>query len=147
MIIHFKEFITEGFLNIFNKKKESIENDNEKILRMIYDKEPELQKYKFEVDSWNRRGDLLPREKRNDEIITNLNGIDVIFDTVTKIYEISIAPRYDFDFSLRILNLIDENYDTLSHNLYKSSISTKSILFTEMSEERKFELDTKKYTL
>jgi len=147
MIIHFKEFITEGFLNIFNKKKESIENDNEKILRMIYDKEPELQKYKFEVDSWNRRGDLLPREKRNDEIITNLNGIDVIFDTVTKIYEISIAPRYDFDFSLRILNLIDENYDTLSHNLYKSSISTKSILFTEMSEERKFELDTKKYNL
>jgi hypothetical protein len=114
---------------------------------MIYDKEPELQKYKFEVDSWNRRGDLLPREKRNDEIITNLNGIDVIFDTVTKIYEISIAPRYDFDFSLRILNLIDENYDTLSHNLYKSSISTKSILFTEMSEERKFELDTKKYNL
>ena len=147
MIIHFKEFITEGFLNIFNKKKESIENDNEKILRMIYDKETELQKYKFDVDSWNRRGDLLPSEKRNDEIITSLNGIDVIFDTVTKIYEISIAPRYDFDFSLRILNLIDENYDTLSHNLYKSSISTKYILFTEMSEERKFELDTKKYNL
>ena len=147
MITNFNNFINEGCLNIFKKKSETIKNDNEKILKLIYDNEPELHKYYFFTKSWVRNGDLIPSEKRNDEIITSFDGIDVKFDTVTKIYEITIAPKYDEKFSRRVLNLIDENYDTLHHNLYKSFISTKSILFKEMSEERRIELDTKKYNL
>lgn len=99
----------------FNFKKKfdikPFEDTNNRILKMIYDLGMIGD---FNPTSWLRKGDILPNENRNDEVITNFNGISLSYDIVTKDFEISIPVKFKSSFKYEILSLIENKFDFIS---------------------------------
>jgi len=135
-----KKISNEGLFNIFNKKHTTeISNDNNKIIEMIYNN----------ILDFKKRTNILDIQttKNGDEIRSELNGLRIYYNNSTKIYNLDIPPKFDADFSYDVYDLIKNNYDILSDNLSKYEEFWKTIIFKEMSEEHKIELDTKKYNI
>jgi len=127
----FREFMKESFLgNFFSKKdaQKNIDYDNEKIMKLIYDKEDlKYTEGEFKPTTWNRSGDLLPNENRNDEIITDFAGMSIIFDTIEKTYKLNIPTKFNSIFVQDIKLIVEKNYSILEvkKNKYSTTIKFK----------------------
>jgi len=137
----FKDHANEGLFDIFRKREKNAKNDNEKILRQIFND------YDIEIDNWERPGKLLPNENKNDEIISEYDGVNITFDTVKKTYELGIAPKYDNKFTFMVFDFIFQNYRIIEHNFNNFNAVWKVVKFQELSEDEKTELDANKYNL
>jgi len=94
--------VNEGW---FSKNK--IPNDNIKILQLIYD-EFDLKYHEgdFNPKTWIRKGDLLPDENKNDEIITDFAGISISFDSKNLDYTLSLPVKFNSEFKLEVEKLL-----------------------------------------
>lgn len=85
---------------------------------------------KLQLDSWIRYGNLLPKENRNDEIITDYDGMSLSYDIVKGQFEFQIPRKFASDFWNAA-----ESYIKTNHTLIKSKDTkyTKTILFKHNS--------------
>jgi hypothetical protein len=99
------------FFNFFKDKDEIPKEQkikNENILRKIYD--IDIWEGDFNPQTWKRPGNLIPNEKRNDELITTYDGISLSFDLNNKTYELSIPVKYSDNFKYKIKKVISNEY-------------------------------------
>lgn len=105
----FEGWFTSKKKNLEEIKTEEQRIKNEEILKEIH--KMSLDTDVFEPgETWLSQGDLLPEENKNDEIITNWNGISLAFDVVTKEYILSLPPKIKNTFKDDIEEYITMNF-------------------------------------
>lgn len=93
--------------------EKSIEKKNIEILQSIYDLGLSHTEGPFEPVTWIRRGDLIPSENRNDEVITNFAGISLSGDTKTMEFELSLPVKFKGEFKSEIYQLLKNKFNIL----------------------------------
>jgi len=114
-IKNFNEFINEGFSKPISlpKKYYKYHYKNSEILKFIYDKDLKYHEGEFNPESWLRRGDLLPDENKNDEIITDFAGISLSYDLKTGIFNLSMPIKFKREFIDSIFKEFKQKYDVI----------------------------------
>ena len=113
--------------SLFGKKKKDPQIDkNEEILKLIYDLGLDSHEGNFEPKTWKRSGNLLPSEKRNDEIISDFAGLSLSYDTKLQTYKLLVPVKYKQSFFNQIKSTLEKTFNIIDYN---SSGYTKTIIF------------------